>query len=1056
MGATSEITCTSCDIGTYSSVPGAPSSSTCLPCIAGSYGITTGLTTPNCSGLCDAGTSSFLTGATSISVCTTCPGGKWSLSGAPTCTNCSVGTFSDKIGATSSSECKMCGMGHFCPSGSTNFTLCPTGTWTNNDWAGNCTLCPNGTFNALEGSTSANACTKCSPGRYAPSAGTKSQCGKCPPSTIQPESGKGSCNECGRGQTSAPNRLTCSCPAGQIFVLSDFTTDLVCQVCPAGTFAEDRGTAVEGACTDCEPGNFCAAGISFACPSGTWSDLRKLTSSSNCTVCAAGTFSPSSGQVSKDSCIPCPSGYWSSEAAPQCTPCDRGKYNPSVASQNPDDCRNCSSGTFSNLTGQAVCLGQCSKGSYGITVRGYLEETSCKKCPSGSTISLGATSVAQCTEPVDCLNGLQYKPSSPPKKWMHESEGCVNLTCLSPLVDYDIIKSRPTSCKACGPGTKMDPNAKESCKTCRIGTVCPGFLTVELTSDSLAGDAGVGIKNSRCLAAAAAPTVLIPLTPGAFSETSLPSIATLGAGVGLIILIFLVVLCVICTVRPRARARDREPCNVRCAAFLSRWIKFADSFALFHRPIENEPQRYVPSLLGGFCNLAGYLTFAIIATFYCLRFGYDNSVATVSLNTVRADYNPFTPDVPWASAVSSIAPPLPSSSVQVRVLALSSLDCKSAVTSASVGLVAGAWSEESLTCSEKPVGFTLLTFSCSHCEFTPASAFHFTLPYTCQATYVELVSTDATGALQFVALNQNLTTATDLAFLKSVSWTVSVTPALYDNSITNKQARGYQLRSEASSSTLTSSFDKTNPQTWTLKPLEASVSFSIYLPLASAFSYTKLELRQTLVDLASTLVGLLGLLGAFRIFFMLAERMCAPAPPPDPAAAKRALNAPIVMKDLPAPKFRPEQSADVISSSPSPRSSLRNLSPDRGTSFVQENPLRSSGRALTPRIDDSGTPSGSRRHLGPRNFSHDDFDVPSESYVYDNPLRAHDQLPFAPFIGFDSSPQLSEPRRHLGPPVFSHDESNEPGNSLHGHDAALQGGRRHLAPAGFSHGGDME
>jgi hypothetical protein len=484
---------------------------------------------------------------------------------------------------------------------------------------------------------------------------------------------------------------------------------------------------------------------------------------------------------------------------------------------------------------------------------------------------------------------------------------------------------------------------------------------------------------------------------------------------------------------------------VLCAAFLSSRIKSADGFALFHRPVENEPQRYVPSLLGGFCNLTGYLTFAIIATFFCLRFGYDNSVATVTLNTVRADYNPFTPDVPWASPVSSILPSLPASSVQVRVLAQSALGCTKPVTLAGVGLAAGSWGNESsynfIDCED---GRSLLSFSCFRCDFTPASSFHFTLPYTCQATYVEILSADATGALQFVALKQDVTTATNSAFLKSISWTVSVTSAFYDNLITSKQARGYQLRSEASSSTLSTSFDATNRESWTLKPLESSVSFSIHLPLASAFSYTKLAPRQTYADLASTLVGLLGLLSAFRFLFEAAERLCAPSPAPDPAAVQRALKAAVPMKDLPAPRFQREPTTDVFSASPPPRpSSLHEYA--SGGAFVQENPLRSSGRAISPQVDDAEDAStGSRRHLGPRDFSHDDFDVTSTFAYASPPSRAP---PLSPVDSFHASQPQPLSSRHLGPPGFSHDEPSEPGGS----SSLAPSARRHLAPAGFSH-----
>ena len=860
----------------------------------------------------------------------------------------------------------------------------------------------------------------------------------------------------------------CFCPPGTIYDYADgfqvITQDhFDCTPCKDGQVAIFSTITDRGRCEVCPEGHYCSKGVSKPCPSGRYSNGTGLVKMEDCTPCEPGTFSPSEGQTKSVVCVPCSSGYFSTLASPQCLPCPAGTYNPSTKSDSDTACKPCPLGKYSAITGQASCLELCDKGKYGKEIGQTTDESACTLCVLGSTASPGSTDESQCTQPVDCGPNNQYKRTSPPSLLLDKDADCIKLECPFPLKMYPSSSSR-TGCLACPPGkyfslvAKNETSTNNNCTSCRDNKLCPGFTKPFNSTYSLSGlnSSASGFRNTFCLSAAAKSTVLVSLTPGAFTLTSIPSIATMGSGIGLILFSFFFVVFATCTARPRARARDREPCNVRCAASVSRWIKSVDGFALNHRPIENEPQRFVPSLLGGFCNLAGYLSFAIIATYYCLRFGYDNTVLSVSLNTVRADYNPFTPDVPWASPVSPVIPPLPAStSLQVRVFAHSPSEgpsdklmvCASVLEMAGVSLNAGSWSSETTNCDNSR---TLITFSCSRCEFTSTSEFHFLLPYTCQATYVEIVSTDATGALVFVALNPKLTTATTNSLITSISWTVGITASLYDNLVENRRARGYLLQSEAASSksvppTLVK-FDKSD---WSLlNPLEASVSFSIFLPRSPVFSSTTLTLRQTIADLASTLVGLLGLLGAFRIFFVLAERMCAPAPPPDPAAAKRALNAPIVMKDLSAPKFRPEQSADIISSSTSPRSSLRNLSPDRGTSFVQENPLRSSGRALTPRIDDSGTPSGSRRHLGPRNFSHDDFDVPSESSAYDNPLRA--------FVGFDSSPQLSEPRRHLGPPVFSHDESNEPGNSLHGHDAALQGGRRHLAPAGFSHGGDME
>ena len=231
--------CTACARGKYGAVAGATGPSCSGSCMAGTWAASDALTVSNCSGPCTAG---YWCGAGSQSATEhMCPPGQYSLAGADSCTNCSIGRFGDspatvdpscsgpcdagRFGGTSGQSTSQCSgpclPGYRCPFGSTNATavMCPAGRYSlgNTDV---CILCDAGKYGATGGVGTANCSGLCSGGRYGSTGGmTSAAC-------------EGNCSAgyyCPPGSTSA---LQLSCPAGQY----SLTGAGSCSACPAGRY----------------------------------------------------------------------------------------------------------------------------------------------------------------------------------------------------------------------------------------------------------------------------------------------------------------------------------------------------------------------------------------------------------------------------------------------------------------------------------------------------------------------------------------------------------------------------------------------------------------------------------------------------------------------------------------------------------------------------------------------------------------------------------------------------------------------------------------------------
>jgi hypothetical protein len=212
------------------------------------------------------------------------------------------------INRSGSSICRACPPGALC--GGTVITPCPRGTFESSN---QCAPCPAGTYAATMAQTAclscplgsssppaATSCTRCEPGRYAPSPGkcvrcpagtyasSASVCAQCSPGSYQPKRGSTQCIGCFKGSYSTgvaaasvyecvgrfPPRPTAGCPVGTHGsnctqcapgTYSPFIAAAACLKCPFGTFSTAMGAVTRATCAPCPHGGFAAEGSGEAC-----------------------------------------------------------------------------------------------------------------------------------------------------------------------------------------------------------------------------------------------------------------------------------------------------------------------------------------------------------------------------------------------------------------------------------------------------------------------------------------------------------------------------------------------------------------------------------------------------------------------------------------------------------------------------------------------------------------------------------------------------------------------------------------------------------------------
>ena len=139
--------------------------------LAGYFGVTTGLTTPDCSGPCDAGY--FCNSGSTSPTQTGCRPGQWSSQGSASCQLCPPGRFGNASTLTKANCTALCPAGSECAAGTSNpaVYVCPPGKYSLVGAAA-CSGCPPGQYGATAALTSAVCSGDCTPGHYCPANAT--------------------------------------------------------------------------------------------------------------------------------------------------------------------------------------------------------------------------------------------------------------------------------------------------------------------------------------------------------------------------------------------------------------------------------------------------------------------------------------------------------------------------------------------------------------------------------------------------------------------------------------------------------------------------------------------------------------------------------------------------------------------------------------------------------------------------------------------------------------------------------------------------------------------
>lgn len=293
---------------------------------------------------------------------------------------------------------------------------------------------------------------------------------------------------------------------------------------------------------------------------------------------------------------------------------------------------------------------------------------------------------------------------------------------------------------------------------------------------------------------------------------------------------------------------------------------FADSFATAHSVPPGDAVKFVPTPLGG--TLLSFLTLVTFAVLLVIKYAEANVLTQSSLAVLTTALSASAASLPWAAALAPVGSALAGASgVQVRIFAQGGLgDCATPIGLTSTWPDAGAWSWTFTPSCGAGDPRSVLTLSCEDCDFTADSAVSFSLPWSCQALYLEALSVNALRGVNTIVFPPDSSTATEASgLLTSLSWQLQPMLAVVtDFTGSGADARGYQLLPGPTS------VARTVPGA-VLLPLAAAVRVSIKLPLEATYSLTQLTPLTSPTSLLSSIIGLAGLLSVFRVLFSLTE-----------------------------------------------------------------------------------------------------------------------------------------------------------------------------------------
>ena len=288
------------------------------------------------------------------------------------------------------------------------------GTFSNTEAATTCVVCPRGTFRLVRAAQTAG----CSAGQFLADQGVSpvyhdeaEDCSVCPANTYADEKGTYQCTTCDTdyiiqdngGDASkhvAKSNCTLACAAGKYLS----TEGQSCRPCEAG-WTCDGGTSNR---TRCEAGYFCEGSThKKGCPPGKYGDKEGQSNEMRaCFPCEKGRFQPAMGQPSCDQA--CPLGKFGKKRrgtsrGDACEGCPVGYKCPRTGMPEPEEC---GLGAYQDDTGQPDCK-PCGYNTYNDNDTKATHQSSCKSCESDkSTTSRGATSELECIDKIFCAQKI--------------------------------------------------------------------------------------------------------------------------------------------------------------------------------------------------------------------------------------------------------------------------------------------------------------------------------------------------------------------------------------------------------------------------------------------------------------------------------------------------------------------------------------------------------------------------------------------------------------------------------------------------------------------------
>jgi hypothetical protein len=293
-----------------------------------------------------------------------------------------------------------------------------------------------------------------------------------------------------------------------------------------------------------------------------------------------------------------------------------------------------------------------------------------------------------------------------------------------------------------------------------------------------------------------------------------------------------------------------------------------DLYAMRHALQEHQSPTLRRTLLGGAFSIVALGTILSIAASLVVQYATNNtltqrSVLPAMLPTLEelavlpaftsSDATDSTSVPPLLDAIAPSFDTL----MQVNIHAMGPL-CRN-ISVMQTGILTGVFTLGSVV--DNSTLAVQHTLKCDGCALGPLSALNMSLDASCQSLRVEAIASGATGSVTVVAFSAssdgNVPDGSDVT-LSSVDAVLVPSLETFEDVTAAVKRRGYLL---APSSVLVQS---------SLRP--AAVTLSITLNIAPTYVMQRVAPILSLTQLASNIVGLSGLLGAFGLMFMATER----------------------------------------------------------------------------------------------------------------------------------------------------------------------------------------